>query len=274
MYNLLISIGIGLVAFVITGLIGGNWVAGLIPATLALGIAYFLLARRTGQQLQAVMERAGAEFAKLESIQPPRTPREAQKLQALQQATLARGREIIHEGFALAKWQFLVKEQIHAQLGALEYMQQNWDKAREHLEQAWGRHWQAQGMLACMDLRDKKIDEALERMGKASGVGGGGGDALFWGLYTWIAYKGGQRDKALEVATQGLSKHEGSEPLKQMKNAIANKKPVRPDGFAPGWFQFFPEQAPQAQAAMKNAQKHGQQPNVKRGGYSFPHPRR
>ena len=99
-------------------------------------------------------------------------------------------------------------------------------------------------MLACMDFRDRKIDDALARMEGADGAGGS--DTLFWGIYAWIAYKGGQRDRALGILSKALAKHEGSESLKGMKKALANKKPVRMDAFAPGWYQFFPEDMPQA----------------------------
>jgi tetratricopeptide (TPR) repeat protein len=272
MYNLLISLGIGLALFAVTGLIGGNWLAGIIPATIGLGVAYFLLARRSGQQLQAIMERAMLEFNALENMQPPRTQREATRMQKLQRDKLASGRAIIEEGFKLTRWQFLIDSQIHAQLGSLEYMQQNYEKAVVHLEKAWSRHWQAQAMLACIDFREKRYDEALARMEKADGPGGS--DALFWAIYIWIAYKAGKRDRALAVANQGVKKHEDSKSLKSMATAIANKKPLRPDAFAPGWYQFFPEDMPQAKEMAKNAKKHGNAPNVRRGGYSFPHPKR
>lgn len=272
MYNLLISMTIAAVLFVVTGLIGGYWLTGIIPALLGLGIAYFLLARRTGQQVQAIMERAMGEFQALDGIAPPRNQKEANRLTALQQEKVTAGRAIMEEGFKLAPWQFLVKQQIHAQIGAIEYMQQRYDAAREHLDKAWSRHWQAQAMLACMDFRDKKIDEALGRMDKADGAGGS--DALFWGIYAWIAYKGNKRDRALEILSKGLKKHENSAALKGMQKALANKKPVRMDGFAPGWYQFFPEDMPQSRQMAANAKKHGNPPNQRRGGYSFPHPRR
>jgi len=272
MYNLLISIAVGAVLFVVTGLIGGSWLAGAIPALLGLGIVYFLLARRSGQQLQAIMERAMAEFQSLEGHAQPRTQREANQLMALQKEKIKAGRAIMEEGFKLSRWQFLVDQQIHAQLGAIEYMQQNYDTARGHLEKAWSRQWQAQAMLACMDFRDRDIDAALTRMKATEGPGGS--DALFWGIHAWIAYKGGQREEALAVLSRGLEKHEGSAALKGMKKALANKKPVRMDAFAPGWYQFFPEDMPQAKEAAANARKHGQAPNQRRGGYSFPHPRR
>jgi hypothetical protein len=272
MYNLLISIAVGVVLFVVTGLIGGNWLTGIIPALLGLGIVYFLLARRTGQQLQAIMERAMLEFQALEGMQPPRTQREANRMMALQKEKVAKGRAIMEEGFALSRWQFLVDQQIHAQIGAIEYMQQRYEPAREHLEKAWSRHWQAQAMLACMDHRDGKLDEALARMEKADGAGGS--DALFWGIYAWIAYKGNKRDRALSVLSAGLKKHENSGALKGMSKALANKKPVRMDAFAPGWYQFFPEDMPQSKQMAANSKKHGNPPNQRRGGYSFPHPRR
>lgn len=272
MYNLLISIGVAAALFVVGWVVAGTVIAGVIPAIIGLGVAYFLLARRSGKQLQAIMNRAMAEFSALQGVQPPRTMSEANRLRQLQLDKIKKGRAILEEGFALAPWQFLVKKQIHAQIGAIDYMQMEWEPAREQLLQAWSRNWQAMAMLACIDHREKKHDAALQRMEETKGSGKK--DPLFWGIYAWLALKAGKRDVAIKVANEGLQTNESSDALKAMAGALANKKPVKVTGFEPGWFQFFPEQSPQYRDAQKEANKHGKAPNVRRGGYTFPHPRR
>jgi tetratricopeptide (TPR) repeat protein len=245
MYNLLISLALSLLGYAVGALVAG-WLAGFLPAIIVLLTAYFFLARRTGRQLEALMKQAGDAF-------------QAQKLD--------RGRELLQQGFALAKWQFLVAEQLHAQLGAVDYLQRNWKGAREHLEKSWSRNWMSQAMLACLDHREGKPAEALARMEKATGPGGG--DPSFWAVYGWLALESGDRDKAVAVLAQGLKKNEASKPLAELADAVRNKKRIRPDkqfaGFAPGWYQFFPEHIPPQQVAQMTGQK--------APGYSYPAPR-
>lgn len=272
MYNLLLSLALGLVSGLLSGILVGQAIAGVIPGVLLAVIAYIVLARRTGQQLQAIVNEAMAEFQGMENIAPPRTPAEAQRLRNLQLSKIAAGKEILRRGFALGPWQFLVSKQIHAQIGAIDYMQMDWGEARTSLEQAWSRNWQAKAMLACLDHREKKHTDALAKLEGAKFLAKK--DPLFWGLYAWLAAKGGKRDEAVRVANEGLTHCAGSEALTQLASALANKKPLRIEGFAPGWYQFFPEHSPQYLQAEKQQKKHGKAPNVRRGGYSFPHPRR
>ena len=148
MYNLLLSLALGLVSGLLSGILVGQAIAGVIPGVLLAVVAYIVLARRTGQQLQAIVNEAMAEFQGMDNIAPPRTPAEAQRLRNLQLSKIAAGKEILRRGFALGPWQFLVSKQIHAQIGAIDYMQMDWGEARTSLEQAWSRNWQAKAMLA------------------------------------------------------------------------------------------------------------------------------
>lgn len=245
MYNLAIALGIALLAYVLGAAVAG-WLAGILPAVLAAGIAYFVLARRTGKQLEVLMTEAG---------------------DAIQKGKIERGRKLMEQGFALGKWQFLVAEQIHAQLGALDYLQRRFDSARGHLEKAWSRNWMSQAMLACLDHREGKHDAALKRMEDT--VGPGGKDPTFWALYAWLALEAGDSDRALGVLTQGLKKNDSSEALKALADQVRNKKRIKPQkafsAFAPGWYQFFPEHIPRSQMMQMQGQK--------QGGYSYPAPR-
>jgi predicted Zn-dependent protease len=221
MYNLLISLGVGAALFVVGFLATGGFIAGIFPFLLGFILAYFLLARRAGRKLQAIMERAGKE---------------------LQAGRIDRGRSVMKEGFAMAKWQFLIEGQIHGQLGALDYMQGRYPQARNNLSKAWARNWMAHAMLAALDLREKKHSEALVRMEKLRSAGGK--DPVYWGLYAYIALEGKDRDKALSVLTAALKKLPDSPALQGMANQVRNKKKVKMKPFAPAWYQFFPEQMP------------------------------
>lgn len=239
MYNLLIAVGIAVTTFLLGGLVAG-WIAGFVPAILALGIAYVLLARRTGNQLQAAMEQVTATLKK----------------QRVEDA-----RSLLEQARALGRWQFLVEAQIDAQLGALAYFEKDFSKARRFLSRAWSRNWQAQGMLAALDFREGKVDAALERMKKSEGPGKK--EALFWGLWTYLLVETGRRDEALTVLARGLKQLPKSEPLKTLHQSVSNDKKIRMKVFGQAWYSFFPEHIPIQRVAAQAPR-----------GRGFPQPRR
>ena len=248
MYNLLLALAAGVVVYALAAWWTG-WIAGILPAVIVLALSYFFLARRSGRQLEAIFKRAVKEF---------------------EGGRVEQGRKIFEEGFALARWQFLVAAQIHAQLGALDYMQASqaalmrqpasFKSARQHLEKAWSRNWQAQAMLAAIDHREGNNAAALERLEKLKSSGAK--EALYWGLFAYIAHKAGDADKALQVLDLGQQQLPSSDSLKNMANQVRNKKDVKMKPFAPGWYQFFPDQIP------KESMMHARRP-----GYTYPQPR-
>jgi len=245
MYNLLIALVAGTLVLLAGSTV--NPVAGFIPGSLVLIIAYFFLARRTGRKVQALMEAAMVEF-------------QAQRVE--------KGRKIMESGFALGRWQFMVKGQIHARLGGIAYAQRDFKTARVHLTETWSRNWQAQAMLSCIDHREKKHSDAIDRMGGAKG--GGKKDPLYWGLYAYLAKEAGESTQALQILGEGLKKHENSSALKTQDQAYRNKKKFKAKAFAPNWYHYFPEQMPRSMQMAHGQAQHGQ----RRGGYSFPQPRR
>lgn len=245
MYNLLITLGLAAVAFGL-GALGGQWYYGFAPAMLVAPAAYFFLARRSGKQLEAVMAKA---------------------MDDLQKGRLEAARETITKGYALGKWQFLVEKQIHAQLGALEYIQRNYKKARPLLEASWSRNWQAMGMLAVMDAKQGKHDAAIERFDKASLLAKK--EPIMWGVAVWLLLDAKRTDDAMRKAAEGVEALDGNAKLKELQAAIANKKVKRfkwGKVFGQGWYQFFPEQVPQQRGQAANQQNpHGRK--------TFPAPR-
>lgn len=251
MKNLLLALALGVAVGVLGGVVGGEVLAGILPGLLAAGIAYFLLARRTGKKLEALVNEVQALFASMQGVTPPRTPGEAAALQKRQEALIEQAREVLRRGLPLAREQFLIAEQIYAQLGTLDYLERKYGAARDNLDKAWSRNWQAKAMIACIDHRERKRAEAVTRM--AALTGPGGSDPLFWALYAWLALEANQREVALQALAQGIKQHDKSAALRQMSDDVANKRPVKMAAFAPGWYQFFPEQTPEVRAAQRES---------------------
>lgn len=259
MYNLLIATGAALVGYV-SGWLAAGWLAGFVPALLAFGGVWFYLARRTGKQVEALFQRA---------------------MGVLQAGKFDEARAILESGKPLGKWQILVTEQIHSQLGAIDYLQgvgasaqkqagqarTKFDSARTNLEKAWSRDWRAKAMLGAVHHREGRPDDAVKVLEAASKSGAG--EPLFWGVYTYVLNEAKRRDEALKIVGRGLMANKDSAPLKAIQEALANKK--RPDFKVLGeaWFQLFPEDIPRE----KLLEMHGINPNQPRPQKSWPQPR-
>ena len=210
MYNLLIALGIGALAFAAGVLATGTTVAGVIPAVLAVGIAYFLLMRRTGKQLAAISEEVMAVFqGKMATA----------RTQSQQQAVFAEGKAILERGFELGRWQFLIATQIHTQLGTLSYMQRDFKTARVHLEKGdtWLSRftaWQPMAMLALLEYRGGEEAAAVKRLQGLKMAGGK--DPLYWALTTTVANRAKQTEDALKAISEGLERLPDSEPLQKL----------------------------------------------------------
>jgi uncharacterized protein HemY len=242
MYNLIIALSIAAASFALGMTIAGTLVAGFVPASIGMLIAYFLLARRTGNQFRVIAERAAAEF---------------------QAGRMGPGLKLMESCLKLSKWQFGISGQVHGQIGMLMYMQRKWSEARTNLSQAWKRDWRARSMLAALEHRQGNKEKALELMSEL--ISHGGKDPVFWALYAYLAVESKKRDLALEMLSEGLKKCKDSPGLLDLQKSVANKKKLKMKAFAPTWYQYFPEQMPRAQM-QATAQQHR--------GMSIPQPRR
>jgi len=248
MYNILIASAIAAVAFGL-GALGGRWYYGVAPAMLVLPVAWMLLARRTGQALEAHMK----------VVQ-----------ESLMRQDIKSARAELEKALPLGKWQILVTQQIYAQMGGLEFIQRNYKAARSLLEKGWKRNWQAQGMLASIDARDGNVDEGIERLVKAKFLAKK--EPLMWGLLTYFQLQAGRRDEALATVNDSLNAVPDSKALKDLKTAIANdrmKKYKWDKHFGEAWFQFFPEEA-----FRRATRAHKQQIIQSRRGANIPQNRR
>lgn len=274
MYNLLLALAAAVVAFALGFAVSG-WIAGFIPAMIAFVGAYFVLARRSGRQLEAIVS----------GVQVP-----------MQKGDLEAVRALLKTALPLGKWQFLVEPQIHAQLGQVDYLDgvkqklmrntvgatERFASARASLEIAKTLTWQAAAFLSVIHHREGRSEEAIKVLAVVADPKKGGSgiaralatvtpkpDPIFWGLYAWLLNEAKKRDEALQVLGTGLEANPKQKGLVAMQEALSNRR--RPDMsvFGETWYMFFPEQVPQEKVMeMQKAQMANRSPKT------WPQPRR
>ncbi|MDP2317303.1 MAG: hypothetical protein Q8P41_30750 [Pseudomonadota bacterium] len=259
MYNILIATGAAVLGYVLGAWAAGP-IAGFVPALLAFVVVFVLLARRTGKQLEALF--GGA-------------------MQLLQAGKIDEARAALEAAMPLGKWQILVTEQIHSQLGSLDYLQgvghsvqkqvtqskARFASGRAHLEKAWSRDWRAKATLAAIHHREGRPDDAVTVLEKASGAGKG--EALYWALYTFVLNEAKRRDEALQVIGRGLAELKDHKALTEIQEALANKRRPNMKVLGDPWFQMFPEDIPREKLMEMQGIKAQPRPQK-----TFPQPRR
>lgn len=223
MYNLLISLAIG-VAVAAALALGTELglAAAIFPGLLATTIAYFLLARRTWKQLEAIFG------AMQRDVQAQKLDKAVQTLQG---------------GFVLAPWQFLVAAQLHSNIGILLYLKKDEDAALPHLEQSFSRNWIARGMLAVTRYRKRDLDGAKKVFEEA--VKANKKEGVLWSAYAWILEKEGRHADAIAVLGRAAAANPSDEKLKTSLQALQNGKKLKLGKlYQEQWFQFRLEQPP------------------------------
>lgn len=223
MYNLAISLAIGLaVTLAIRAGTTVGWVGSILPGFVAALAAYFVLARRTWKQLEAVFGETQRE---------------------LQAQRIDRAVGVLERGFVLAPWQFLVSSQLHSQIGVLLYVKKEFDRAQPHLEKSFSRHWLARAMLGVSRWRRRdlagmeKVFEATVKTNKKEG--------LVWCVYAWLLEREERHDDAVKVLGRGAAQNPSDEKLKSVLQTTQNgKKPKLGKVYGEQWFQFHLEAMP------------------------------
>lgn len=223
MYNLLISLAAGLLVTLAVRF-GTNvgWVGSIAPGLLVVAVAYFLLARRTWKQLEAVFG------AVQKDLMAQRLDKAVQTLQG---------------GFALAPWQFLVASQLHSQIGVLRYIREDYDGALPHLEKSFSRHGVARAMLALVRYRKKDLEGMRKAFDRASRDAKKEG--LVWAAWAWVEEKEGRHDEAIAILSRGVKANPADDKLKAALQVLQNDKKLKLGKlYGEQWFQFRLEAMP------------------------------
>lgn len=231
MYNVLIGAGAALLtflAFYAPGII--DWWGAALLGLIAFAAAYFVLARRSLRQLEAVMMEAQKDIVG------------ARQGNSINKARIDAGLDKIREGFKLGKWQFFITGQVHAQLGMILFMLERFDEARPHLEKSFVRIGQARAMLAVLYFKDKEYVRMAKVFEEA--VGADKKNGLVWSTYAWCLENAGQKVAALEVLGRAVKENPADEKVKDNQRALQNNERLRMKPYGQEWWAFRLEPPP------------------------------
>jgi tetratricopeptide (TPR) repeat protein len=230
MYNLLISLGVGIAIALGIKLAGYSLWAGLIPGTLAFALTFVLLARRVAKRIQALMDTVQKEFATQASNQ-----KEAQ-------AKVERAVKTLEQGLVYDKWQFMVGPELHAQIGMLKYMVKDLDGAQAHFAKAGPRNYMAKAMEGALHYQRKNFT-AMEASFETA-VKAGKKESIIWAAYAWCLVQNKEKDKALKVLARAVETNPSDEKLKSSLTQLQNDKRLKMKPYEPTWWQFGLEAPP------------------------------
>jgi len=225
MYNLLISIAVGIAITLGTGfLLGGGdlriWF-GIVPGVLALGGTYIYLARRSMKAVQAIVSRAQVH---------------------IQAQNTDQGIEVLKEAYPIGKWQFFVTAQVDSQIGSILYMSQRFSEAEPFLKRSFKKNWVARAMLGALYYKRKKYDDMEVVFDEA--VVANKKESLLWNLYAYCLWKSGQRDKAISVLNRAVDKLDGDERTEKNLKALQNNRKMKMRAWNMAWYQFHLDRPP------------------------------
>lgn len=228
MINLLLALGGG----ALTAAVLAVWLTALeavFPALVVVGGAYFLLARRTGKQLERIMLAAQKE---------------------LMSRKVERAVAIMESARPLARWQFFVNKALNSQIGAIYYLQENFEAALPMLQDSDPRNWVARVMLAVLFYKKKDLTKmdleftSAARFNKKQG--------LLYSVWAWCHWKRENADRAVAILAQGDKELEGKdERLKQNLLNLQNGRKMKMKGYAEQWYQFHLEKPPQPKPQVR-----------------------
>jgi hypothetical protein len=246
MYNLLISLAVAIALGAGATLAFGGWLYAIIPFLLVFVLAYFLLARRSFRQVEAISREVGAIIEQA-SKQASGTRKQRQAAQLIS-AAMDRAIGVLRNAYKVGLWQFGVKSQIDAQIGQLLFMDKRFDQARPYLTTGFARIWTTRTMLAVCHFKGKEwakmsaaFDEAMKNNKK---------QGIVYSVYAWCLMQAKsmgdaseRQNKALAVLSQGKEATDGKDPiLLRNLDAVRNGKKLNMGGYQQQWWMFHLEQ--------------------------------
>ncbi|HYH97471.1 tetratricopeptide repeat protein [Hyalangium sp.] len=230
MYNILISLGVGIAIALGIKLAGYSLWAGLIPGVLAFALTFVLLARRVAKRIQLLMDSVQKEFATQATTQ-----KEAQQ-------KVERAVKTLEQGLVYDKWQIMVGPELHAQIGMLKYMVKDLDGAQAHFAKSGPRNYMAKAMEGALHYQRKNfpaMESAFETAVKA-----GKKESIIWAAYAWCLLQNKEKDKALRVLGRAVQINPSDEKLKSSLSQLQNDKRLKMKPYEPTWWQFGLEAPP------------------------------
>ncbi|MEE2673714.1 MAG: hypothetical protein VX466_07970 [Myxococcota bacterium] len=156
----------------------------------------------------------------------------------------------LEEMLPLAKWQVLLKGQLHAQMGSLCFTVGDNAKALEYLEKASPRL--ADGQLFLASLHYRKGDLAKTKQTLTTAIQYSKKQVILYNVYAWILYKEGDRDSAIDQLLRCLKIEKDNESTKDNLQRVQNGKKMNMKRFGMTWYGLQFEKLP---ASMRQGQQ-------------------
>lgn len=222
MFTLLISLSAAAIFYTLIYITTYNHILSIIAALLSFFAANFFFGRKILKKLSALFKSVEKDL-------------NAQKFdQALKK---------LEEGLSLAKWQFLIKKQIYAQMGIIYYLKKNNEKATYYLQRGTLRNFIAASMLATIYFKNKEYDKMKNVLNKA--IKYSKKEGFLYSLYAYYLTQINEKDKALEILTKGSKKAVLDEKLLSNLDALRNGKKIKMQNYGSLWMQLNISKIPQ-----------------------------
>jgi tetratricopeptide (TPR) repeat protein len=222
MFTLLISVSSAAIFYALIYITTYNQILSIVAAFLSFFAVNFFFGRRILKRLSTLFKSVERDL-------------NAQKFdQALKK---------LEGGLPLARWQFLIKKQIYAQMGIIYYLKKNNEKATYYLENGTLRNFIAASMLATIYFKNKDYNKMKKILDKA--IKYSKKEGFLYSLYAYYLTQINEKDKALEILIKGSKKAVLDEKLRANLDALRNGKKIKMQNYGSLWMQLNIGKLPQ-----------------------------
>jgi len=237
-YTALVSSLIGAIAGGVWTALGlwKGWAMGIVLFVLVSFLAFFIISRVLARKLEPRF------LAAQKQIQAGATQAAVQTLEGL---------------LPMARWQIMLKGQIYAQMGCLQYTLGEDQEARASLGKASRRSSEAQLFLAALQVRGKDVEQAKKTIEEA--ISFNKKQVILYNVLAWILLRDGDRQQAIEALLRCEKAEKDSDATKDNLNRLQNGKKMNMKRFGMSWYALKLENPP---ASMRQ-----QPPGAPRRGF-------
>ncbi|MBJ20637.1 MAG: hypothetical protein GY910_27265 [bacterium] len=171
----------------------------------------------------------------------------------------------LEEMMPLARWQVMLKGQIHAQIGLLAFASGDEKRAEEHLAKAGMRATEAKLAHAALEYRAGRKDKARAALDIA--IRANKKQIMPYHVYAWMLAKDGERDAAINKLVEAEKVEKSNESTQENLGRLRNGKKLNMKRFGMAWFGLQLEKPPaqyragQGQASRKGFRQKPQRRN-------------
>lgn len=144
--------------------------------------------------------------------------------------------EKMKKGYAFAKWQFMVKQQIDSQIGVILYASRRFDEALPYLKNTMKRNWMGMSMLAAHYFRQKDYAQAKKVM--ADSAKANPKDSFTQALNAYFLSETGSKDEAIAALVKANKKMPTDERIENALDALRNNKKIKMQSYGALWMQL------------------------------------